>query len=88
MFDFQAIDEYVVQELEQMEKESDIDDILSYRSTAEQELQVWLSLLCRVADLLWPVEMLINSVGFFLLLKAYGYFFLTLGRFDLVILVY
>ncbi|TXG57716.1 hypothetical protein EZV62_015545 [Acer yangbiense] len=35
----QSIDESVVRELEQMEKESDIDDILSYRSTAECELQ-------------------------------------------------
>ncbi|KDO50191.1 hypothetical protein CISIN_1g0000282mg, partial [Citrus sinensis] len=35
----QAIDESVVRELEQMEKESDVDDILSYRSAAERELQ-------------------------------------------------
>ncbi|KAL5806155.1 hypothetical protein ACOSQ4_028888 [Xanthoceras sorbifolium] len=35
----QSIDESIVRELEQMEKDSDIDDILSYRSTAECELQ-------------------------------------------------
>lgn len=39
----QAIDESVVRELEQMEKESDVDDILSYRSAAECELQQVLS---------------------------------------------
>jgi hypothetical protein len=35
----QLVDEDILQELEQMEKESDIDDILSYRSAAEHELQ-------------------------------------------------
>lgn len=35
----QPIDEEILCKLEQMEKESDIDDILSYRSTAEHELQ-------------------------------------------------
>ncbi|KAF5748859.1 putative vacuolar protein sorting-associated protein 13B-like isoform X3 [Tripterygium wilfordii] len=39
----QSIDEYILRELEQMEKESDIDDILSYRSAAEHELQEVLS---------------------------------------------
>lgn len=39
----QAIDEYIIQDLEQMEKESDIDDILSYRSVAELKLQEVLS---------------------------------------------
>ncbi|CAK7357552.1 unnamed protein product [Dovyalis caffra] len=38
-----AIDEYIIRELEQMEKESDIDDILSYRSVAERKLQEVLS---------------------------------------------
>jgi hypothetical protein len=36
----QSIDEDILRELEQMEKESDLDDILSYRSAAEHELQV------------------------------------------------
>lgn len=35
----QSVDEYTLLELELMEKESDIDDILSYRSAAEHELQ-------------------------------------------------
>ncbi|KAL3502378.1 hypothetical protein ACH5RR_036827, partial [Cinchona calisaya] len=35
----QAIDEYVLRELEEMEKLCDIDEILSYRSTAERELK-------------------------------------------------
>ncbi|KAF2317618.1 hypothetical protein GH714_025698 [Hevea brasiliensis] len=35
----QSIDEYILGELELMEKESDIDDILSYRAAAEHELQ-------------------------------------------------
>ncbi|XP_048230004.1 uncharacterized protein LOC8267449 isoform X1 [Ricinus communis] len=35
----QAIDEFIFRELEQMEKEFDIDDILNYRSAAERELQ-------------------------------------------------
>ncbi|XP_059429987.1 uncharacterized protein LOC132163636 isoform X3 [Corylus avellana] len=35
----QSIDEDILRELEQMEKESDLDDILSYRSAAEHELQ-------------------------------------------------
>ncbi|CAK9158557.1 unnamed protein product, partial [Ilex paraguariensis] len=35
----QVIDDDIVRELEQMEKESDIDDILTYRSAAERELQ-------------------------------------------------
>ncbi|KAA3464735.1 vacuolar protein sorting-associated protein 13A-like [Gossypium australe] len=35
----QPIDESLIRDLEQMEKESDIDDILSYRSAAEHELQ-------------------------------------------------
>ncbi|KAK6259268.1 hypothetical protein SCA6_013742 [Theobroma cacao] len=39
----QPIDESIIRELEQMEKESDIDDILSYRSAAEHELQEVLS---------------------------------------------
>ncbi|XP_057987743.1 uncharacterized protein LOC110642362 isoform X2 [Hevea brasiliensis] len=34
-----SIDEYILGELELMEKESDIDDILSYRAAAEHELQ-------------------------------------------------
>ena len=37
---FQSVDESVLGELEQMEKESDIDDILNYRSAAEHEMQV------------------------------------------------
>ncbi|BFG24048.1 hypothetical protein CerSpe_103220 [Prunus speciosa] len=40
---YQPIDESTQWELEQMEKELDIDDILSYRSTAECELQEFLS---------------------------------------------
>lgn len=40
LFCYQPIDESTQWELEQMEKELDIDDILSYRSTAECELQV------------------------------------------------
>lgn len=43
-FVIQAIDEYIIQDLEQMEKESDIDDILSYRSVAELKLQVFVIL--------------------------------------------
>uniref|UniRef100_A0A803PHY5 Vacuolar protein sorting-associated protein n=1 Tax=Cannabis sativa TaxID=3483 RepID=A0A803PHY5_CANSA len=39
----QAIDEKVLRELEQIEKELDIDDILSYRSSAECKLQELLS---------------------------------------------
>ncbi|XP_050228405.1 uncharacterized protein LOC126677693 isoform X2 [Mercurialis annua] len=39
----QSIDEFIVRELEQMEKESDIDDILCYRSAGEHELQEVLS---------------------------------------------
>ncbi|XP_059667459.1 uncharacterized protein LOC132312914 [Cornus florida] len=39
----QLIDEDILWELEQMEKESDIDDILSYRSTAERELKEFLA---------------------------------------------
>ncbi|KAG4203337.1 hypothetical protein ERO13_A05G394600v2 [Gossypium hirsutum] len=35
----QPIDESLIRDLEQMEKESDIDDILSYRTAAEHELQ-------------------------------------------------
>ena len=40
IFNYQPIDESTRWELEQMEKELDIDDILSYRSAAECELQV------------------------------------------------
>ncbi|XP_056171449.1 uncharacterized protein LOC115688889 isoform X4 [Syzygium oleosum] len=39
----QSVDEQILQELEQMERASDIEDILSYRSVAERELQ---ELLC------------------------------------------
>ncbi|XP_031736163.1 uncharacterized protein LOC101204937 isoform X2 [Cucumis sativus] len=35
----QSIDDHILKELEVLEKESDIEDILSYRSTAECELQ-------------------------------------------------
>ncbi|KAA8547313.1 hypothetical protein F0562_003823 [Nyssa sinensis] len=38
----QLIDEDILRELEEMEKDYDIDDILSYRSTAECELQEFL----------------------------------------------
>uniref|UniRef100_A0A2P2MK25 Uncharacterized protein n=1 Tax=Rhizophora mucronata TaxID=61149 RepID=A0A2P2MK25_RHIMU len=38
-FDFQSIDETILGGLEQMEKECDIEDILSYRSAAELEMQ-------------------------------------------------
>ncbi|KAL7225811.1 hypothetical protein ACSBR1_021051 [Camellia fascicularis] len=38
----QVIDNDILQELEQMEKEYDIEDILNYRSTAETELQEFL----------------------------------------------
>uniref|UniRef100_A0A7N0U003 Vacuolar protein sorting-associated protein 13 VPS13 adaptor binding domain-containing protein n=1 Tax=Kalanchoe fedtschenkoi TaxID=63787 RepID=A0A7N0U003_KALFE len=38
----QPVDEAVLQELEQMEKDSDIEDILSYRSIAEYETQEYL----------------------------------------------
>lgn len=41
---YQSIDEYILRELELMEKELDLDDILSYRSAAEHELQVYFSL--------------------------------------------
>ena len=40
IFNYQPIDESTLWELEQMEKELDIDDILSYRSAAECESQV------------------------------------------------
>ena len=36
----QSVDEFILRELEQMEKEFEIDDILNYRSAAECELQV------------------------------------------------
>ncbi|KAF7824639.1 putative vacuolar protein sorting-associated protein 13A isoform A [Senna tora] len=39
----QPVDEDVLQELEQMEKESDLDDILNYRSAAEHEMQEFFS---------------------------------------------
>ncbi|KAK6918056.1 Vacuolar protein sorting-associated protein 13, DH-like domain [Dillenia turbinata] len=39
----QPVEEFILGELEQMERESDIDDILSYRASAEQELQEFLS---------------------------------------------
>ncbi|XVE86346.1 hypothetical protein DITRI_Ditri18aG0027900 [Diplodiscus trichospermus] len=39
----QPIDESIIRDLEEMEKECDIDDILSYRSAAEYELQEVLS---------------------------------------------
>lgn len=38
--DYQVIAEDVMQMLEEIEKESDIDEILSYRFVAERELQV------------------------------------------------
>ncbi|XP_052202477.1 uncharacterized protein LOC127808127 isoform X2 [Diospyros lotus] len=38
----QVIDDAILRELEQMEKETDIEDILNYRSTAETELQEFL----------------------------------------------
>ncbi|PIA43479.1 hypothetical protein AQUCO_01900106v1 [Aquilegia coerulea] len=37
----QPVDKDIISELEQMEKESDIDDILTYRSIAERESQEW-----------------------------------------------
>lgn len=42
----QVIDEDVQQELEEMEKETDIEDILNYRAVAERELVVKRSLIC------------------------------------------
>lgn len=45
-FVIQSIDEYILRDLEQMEKESDIDDILNYRSAAERERQVYFFLEC------------------------------------------
>nr|XP_027186042.1 uncharacterized protein LOC101509905 isoform X3 [Cicer arietinum] len=39
----QPVDDDVLQDLEQMEKESDLDDILNYRSAAESEMQEYLS---------------------------------------------
>lgn len=36
----QVIEEDVQRELEEMEKETDIDDILNYRAVAERELEV------------------------------------------------
>lgn len=36
----QVIDEDVQRELEEMEKETDVEDILNYRAVAEQELEV------------------------------------------------
>ncbi|XP_077218039.1 vacuolar protein sorting-associated protein, putative (DUF1162) isoform X2 [Tasmannia lanceolata] len=40
---YQPIDENTIRELEEMEKESEIDDILNYRSIAECQLQEFLS---------------------------------------------
>lgn len=37
---FQIVSEGILQELENMDKECDIDDILNYRMIAEQQLQV------------------------------------------------
>ena len=37
---FQIVSEDILQELENMDKECDIDDILNYRTIAEQQLQV------------------------------------------------
>jgi hypothetical protein len=37
----QSIDKSIRLGLEELEKKSDIDDILSYRSAAEGEMQVW-----------------------------------------------
>ncbi|KAG4977288.1 hypothetical protein JHK84_036989 [Glycine max] len=39
----QLVDDDVLRDLEQMEKESDLDDILNYRSAAEYEMQEFLS---------------------------------------------
>ncbi|XP_024632124.1 uncharacterized protein [Medicago truncatula] len=39
----QPVDDDVLQDLEQMEKETDLDDILNYRSAAEFEMQEYLS---------------------------------------------
>ncbi|XP_058779187.1 uncharacterized protein LOC131653133 isoform X2 [Vicia villosa] len=39
----QPVDDEVLRDLEQMEKESDLDDILNYRSSAEFEMQEYLS---------------------------------------------
>ncbi|PNY13673.1 hypothetical protein L195_g010335, partial [Trifolium pratense] len=38
-----GVDDDVLQDLERMEKESDLDDILNYRSAAEFEMQEYLS---------------------------------------------
>ena len=43
-FESQVIDVDVLQMLEEIEKKSEVGDILNYRSTAERELQVCLSL--------------------------------------------
>lgn len=43
-FNFQVIEEDVLLDLEKMEKASDIDDILCYRSVAEHELHVYIML--------------------------------------------
>jgi hypothetical protein len=37
---FQIVSKDILQELENMDKECDIDDILNYRTIAEQQLQV------------------------------------------------
>ena len=37
---FQIVSEDILQELENMDRECDIDDILNYRTIAEQQLQV------------------------------------------------
>ncbi|KAD5960185.1 hypothetical protein E3N88_11657 [Mikania micrantha] len=42
MLSIEPLDDAIVLELDQMEKSSDIDDILSYRSAAEHEIQDFL----------------------------------------------
>ncbi|KAJ8775429.1 hypothetical protein K2173_023194 [Erythroxylum novogranatense] len=39
----QSVDDYILRELEQIEKDSDVEDILNYRSAAEHELEELLS---------------------------------------------
>ncbi|KAK4267115.1 hypothetical protein QN277_023943 [Acacia crassicarpa] len=43
----QPVDDEVLRELEQMEKESDVDDILNYRAGAEYEMQEFFSRCCK-----------------------------------------
>jgi hypothetical protein len=45
---FQIVSKETLQELENMDKECDIDDILNYRTIAEQQLQVLGTFITRI----------------------------------------